>query len=158
MNNYVWIRENGKNYNEHRKIMEDYLGHKLKYDEVVHHIDENKSNNKIENLRLMTRSEHTKLHTKPEAIVTLNCYICGKEYLYPKRYYTRGLKKGQKFMCSRKCVGLYSKKHLPHPKSEYCIASVKKGLNERLKNCEIARKYNIHRITVSKIKKRLNLK
>ena len=30
---------------------------------VIHHKDSNKGNNKLENLELMTRSEHTKLHT-----------------------------------------------------------------------------------------------
>lgn len=33
------------------------------YDYVIHHKDHNKSNNKLDNLELMSRSEHTSLHT-----------------------------------------------------------------------------------------------
>lgn len=47
---------------EHRKIMSEHLGRKLRSDEIVHHIDGNKSNNEISNLVIMTRAEHAKLH------------------------------------------------------------------------------------------------
>lgn len=48
----------------HNIKMENAIGRKLKPNEVVHHIDEIKTNNNIINLRLMTRSEHAKLHAK----------------------------------------------------------------------------------------------
>jgi len=35
---------------------------KYEAEEVVHHIDHNRSNNELNNLQLMTRSEHTRLH------------------------------------------------------------------------------------------------
>lgn len=47
---------------EHRKIMEEYLGRKLEKNEIVHHINGNKRDNRIENLQLMTLSEHSRLH------------------------------------------------------------------------------------------------
>lgn len=58
--------ENGKRIfiDEHRKIMEEHIGRKLKPNEVVHHINGNKNDNRIENLQLMTLSEHTRLHKK----------------------------------------------------------------------------------------------
>lgn len=46
--------------------MEDYIGRKLNKDEVVHHINEDKLDNRIENLQLMTRGEHSKLHRELE--------------------------------------------------------------------------------------------
>ena len=54
------------NAREHRLIMEQYLGRRLEKNEVVHHIDENKKNNCIDNLKLMTRGEHSKLHRQKE--------------------------------------------------------------------------------------------
>lgn len=50
----------------HRLIMEEHLGRKLKSSEVIHHIDGNKLNNDISNLKVMTRGEHSKLHRKQD--------------------------------------------------------------------------------------------
>lgn len=52
-------------YEVHRAIMEQHLGRKLTSDEIVHHKDGNKLNNSIENLEILTRSEHINLH-RPE--------------------------------------------------------------------------------------------
>ena len=41
-------------------------GFKHKNNEVCHHIDRNKKNNDIENLQLMTDSEHARLHSKED--------------------------------------------------------------------------------------------
>ena len=62
MSNYKAIKVNGKKIDEHRYIMEQYLGRKLTRDEVVHHKDGNKANNDIENLELTSLSEHTRQH------------------------------------------------------------------------------------------------
>ena len=51
---------------EHVVIMESKIGRKLKRNECVHHIDHNKLNNDIDNLQLMTISDHAALHRKHE--------------------------------------------------------------------------------------------
>ena len=48
----------------HDLIMSAIIGRPLAPDEVVHHIDGNKLNNDPRNLALMTRAEHTRLHSK----------------------------------------------------------------------------------------------
>lgn len=52
----------GKYVYEHHLVMEERIGRYLRSGEVVHHIDGNKHNNNIDNLLLMTSSDHTKLH------------------------------------------------------------------------------------------------
>lgn len=42
--------------------MECYIGRWLKEKEVVHHINHKRDDNRIENLQLMTTSEHARLH------------------------------------------------------------------------------------------------
>lgn len=47
---------------EHRLIMEQHIGRRLESDEVVHHANNDKSDNRIENLVLMSKSDHVFLH------------------------------------------------------------------------------------------------
>lgn len=46
----------------HRYAMELYLGRKLNKNEVVHHINENKFDNSIKNLKVMLSSKHLSYH------------------------------------------------------------------------------------------------
>ena len=49
---------------EHRIAMEKHIGRHLLPDEVVHHIDQDKLNNDISNLQIMTPQAHMSLHSK----------------------------------------------------------------------------------------------
>lgn len=48
---------------EHRLVAEKMIGRFLKEDEVVHHINMNKLDNREENLLVLTASEHIRLHS-----------------------------------------------------------------------------------------------
>lgn len=61
---------------EHRKVMEDHLGRFLDPSERIHHIDGDKTNNRIENLQLFSSSsDHTKLHDMVRKRDALNRFV-----------------------------------------------------------------------------------
>ncbi len=61
---YIVLRINGKPAQEHRYFMEQKIGRKLNRNEYVHHINNNKKDNRIENLAIMTDVDHGKHHDK----------------------------------------------------------------------------------------------
>lgn len=61
---YLSVKVNGVKMQLHRYLMEQHLGRKLGADEDVHHINGNKRDNRIENLQVMSHSEHSSLENK----------------------------------------------------------------------------------------------
>lgn len=49
---------------EHDLIMENHIGRYLRPGEIVHHINHNRKDNRLENLQLMTVEEHMRYHGK----------------------------------------------------------------------------------------------
>lgn len=59
---YKTVFVDGKQIRTHRHVMQEYLGRELKSNELVHHKNGNKFDNRIENLEIVSRSEHMKMH------------------------------------------------------------------------------------------------
>ena len=89
---------------EHRIVMETHIGRYLTEDEIVHHINGDGKDNRIENLQIMTDSEHSILHMSKigRLWVELKCPNCGKIFNLEK--HQSYLSKNKKFQCcSRSC-------------------------------------------------------
>lgn len=102
---YILVTIRGKRKFEHRYVMEQYLKRPLQGEENVHHINHNRSDNRIENLKLYkTRAEHT-LSEKHRPTLKYNprefkrCIGCNKKfYRFQKKYKFKKTK-----FCSHKC-------------------------------------------------------
>lgn len=51
-----------KHMREHRAVVETNTGKKLGYNDVVHHKNKNKLDNSVDNLVVLSRSDHSRLH------------------------------------------------------------------------------------------------
>jgi hypothetical protein len=101
-NNYVLL---------HRVLMENHLGRILNDNEVVHHINEQKKDNRIENLEVLDFREHIRFHKFQQGknMVVLKCPSCGEEFEREKRQTHLIKKKNNYTCCSKKCSGKLSR-------------------------------------------------
>lgn len=86
---YYVVKREGKQIREHRAIIEDTLGRKLKTNEHVHHINGDKRDNRLENLCVIIGLEHHRLHAelyRKEHGRIVKCNNCGKEKFFMPGY------------------------------------------------------------------------
>ena len=62
-NNYIEVKIDNKWIQEHRYVVEQFIGRKLLRAEVIHHIDRDKTNNSISNLMIFhNQKAHASFH------------------------------------------------------------------------------------------------
>ena len=103
---------------EHREVMEAALGRSLESWEHVHHEDENKRNNSLNNLELLTRQEHARRHAYrggPE-MIELACLLCGRSFTRLARHERHNRRQGKPGpYCGRSCAASASMKGNKNP-------------------------------------------
>lgn len=92
----------------HRIVMENHLGRLLNPDEVVHHKNHNKQDNRLDNLEVLTMVEHAKLHQADSSRLWAECKcpVCGKVFHIEYRQLSQVKFPDKPLMaqcCSRKC-------------------------------------------------------
>lgn len=114
---------------EHIIVAEEMLGRRLEKSEVVHHLDGDRSNNRMENLLILSNNQHGKLHAwlsnGAPGVTSFKqakkevkrkkvscCKICGKM-----------LQGQQVFYCSHECYRASSRK-VEHPTRRALLESI----------------------------------
>lgn len=124
----------------HRVIWEFYNG-KIPHGYLIHHKDLNPANNSIENLQLMSKIEHNKLHSEIRQPEIYTCENCGKIFERkhkgkPNRFCCRNCAYAWHFKNSREvriCVEC-GKEFLAYKKgkTKYCSKECIAKLNSRV--------------------------
>lgn len=81
----TFIDSDGRETYVHRRVAEKKVGGPIGRGKVVHHLDENKDNNRPENLVVVSRAVHGRLHGGKRNA----CYKCGRTTHWAAQCYAR---------------------------------------------------------------------
>lgn len=129
---------------EHRLIYELHYGVKLTSDIQIHHINHDKLDNRPENLRAMSISEHMKLHALENGyhVGKNHCIDCGSEISWKNK------------RCA-KCN--YAYLTAANGRKERPSKDVLEDMIQTMSNSEIAREYGVSDTAVRKWRKKYGL-
>ena len=94
-------------------VMEVHIGYKLDETEQVDHIDDDKSNDDLSNLQILSGVDNTRKSARPLIIVEAKCSICGKSFkrdLLRTRIGSLRAYMSEGSTCSRRCGGIKSRR------------------------------------------------
>lgn len=109
----VWLKDKkiSINLTLARFRMQEHLGRILDPEEEVDHIDEDKTNDELSNLQILTKAENLKkAHTKYIDPTKANCFFCEREFtLTPKQQSQRHMNRRRTSgpFCSHSCAGKF---------------------------------------------------
>lgn len=95
---YLCVRIKRSRFSVHRLVASAFI-QPLEWGDRsvhVHHINEDVTDNRVENLQVLTQEEHQKLH-KQKYPITKECVVCGKEFTPHKT------KRKRAQTCSKEC-------------------------------------------------------
>lgn len=100
---YPGKKYRGRYCYKHSLVWWEATGEIVGVGQIIHHTNENKHDNRIENLELMTTNEHSSHHGGRVAARSVRlgvCPSCGNQFVQKKR--------PVQVFCSRRCIGLYN--------------------------------------------------
>jgi hypothetical protein len=93
---YKQAKLNGKKKLAHRLVVERHLGRALLSTELVHHVNGDKRDNRIENLQVVSAKEHSAHHLQKHPILKV-CEVCAAVFE------PHPTKRARKRSCSKAC-------------------------------------------------------
>ena len=149
----IVIDENGhrRTVSYPKFLLEQELGRQLDQDlETVDHVDTNKDNNDLSNLRIVPRQEHSGDDTRRVRLLDLICAQCNKQFQRSPKLVRDKAKAGKVgLFCSKECAGKYSRdvqlglrEKLPvpdPPASEYYKRKYEDGTIAAIANCLLSK-------------------
>jgi hypothetical protein len=97
---YKTVKRGGKTKLLHRHLAEQKLGRPLSPDEHVHHGNEKPLDNRVDNLHVLSASDHRRLHADERLVYprSKRCEICGVEFT------PHPTKRRRQKTCSKPCA------------------------------------------------------
>lgn len=76
---------------------------------LIHHVNGDKRDNRIENLEVVERGDHTRKHAIPAERVEVTCVVCGRVIQRRVKVYEFNAKRNSQNCCSKQCAGMVGK-------------------------------------------------